>query len=94
MNKDMKVSEILNQVCFTSTFRNKITSASKDNRLQILGEDLHTWINAQCKRNCNAEPIDIEDFMECDCMIASINIALIKLSYIEHIIEKVEDKKQ
>ena len=29
MNKDMKVSEILDQLCFTETFKQKITS-SKD----------------------------------------------------------------
>ena len=90
MDKNLKVSELLSQACFTETFKKRITSA-KEGRLQIFDMDLHTWMNGRCQKNCNVEAIDIEDYRECECPIAYINLALIKLSYIEGIIEKVKD---
>jgi hypothetical protein len=86
-DNDMKVKDIYNQQCFTKSFIERMT-LSKNNRLELFNEDLFGWIQSYCKFKCNLEIDDIDEVIDCDCFITGMNKAIIKLSFLETIIDR------
>lgn len=90
---DLKDLLIKKEYGFSESFAQKMTS-SKDRRLQLFDIDLFDYVNIQCWEKCGIEPsTDIYQGAscdECDCPIAHINLAVIKLGMLENLLNKLE----
>lgn len=94
----MKLKDLLikKEYGFSESFAQQMTSGDEDDRVQLFDIDLFDYVNQQCFEKCGIEPRkDIMqgatcDDCDCDCPIAYINLAIIKLGILEDAINKVE----